>query len=82
MKMFLKIRSYKFDMLISDESIKERPDYNSWNNNNYYGYIKLNEQATVASLSDKLEVFAKKYTDENTKERFPLISYTRHPSKV
>ncbi len=63
---------YKFDILISDGSIKNRRDYNSWNYNNYYGFVKLNKQATVSSLNDKLEAFAKKYTDENTKERFTL----------
>nr|WKN35709.1 ABC transporter permease [Tunicatimonas sp. TK19036] len=63
---------YKFGILISDASITDRFDYNSWNNNNYYGFVKLRKQVDVASLVTKLEAFAKKHVAEETKERFVL----------
>ena len=63
---------YKFDVLISDQSIKDRSDYNSWNANDYYGFVKLTGQATVASLTDKLEAFVSKYAGEDSNEHFLL----------
>ncbi|MGB3780495.1 MAG: ABC transporter permease [Tunicatimonas sp.] len=63
---------YKFDLLISDASIKKRTKREGWQNNNYYGFIKLREYATPALLNSKLEAFAMKYIDANTKERFTL----------
>ncbi len=63
---------YKFNLLISDGSIKERTEREGWQNNNYYGFIKLRAYATPAALNDELEAFAKKYVDANTKERFTL----------
>ena len=67
---------YKFDMLISDGSIRDKAERESWHNNNYYGFIKLHKYATPASLNDKLEAFAKKHIDANTKERFTLYPIT------
>ena len=63
---------YKFDLLVSNESIKGLFDRDGWRNNNYYGFIKLREHATPSSLSNKLEAFAKKYMGEDTNERFLL----------
>ena len=63
---------YKFDMLISDGSIGDKVEQEGWSWNNYYGFIKLREQASPASVSNKLEAFAKKYQGEDTKERFTL----------
>ena len=65
---------YKFDMLVSDGSIKGKAEQEGWRMNNYYGFVKLREQATPASLNAKLEAFAKKYNGENTNERFTLYS--------
>ena len=63
---------YKFNMLISDGSIRDKAEQEGWSWNNYYGFIKLREQASPASVSNKLETFAKKYMGEDTNERFTL----------
>lgn len=63
---------YKFDILISDESIKDRSDYNSWNAFNYYSYVKLEKQVNISTLNDKLEALSKKYKGEETSQRFDL----------
>ena len=63
---------YKFDLLVSDGSIRDKAEREGWSWNNYYGFIKLREHAAPASLSNKLEAFAKKYTGEDTNERFTL----------
>ena len=63
---------YRFNMLISDGSIKDKAEREGWNNNNYYGFVKLREHVTPASLHDKLKAFAKKYQGKDTKERFTL----------
>ncbi len=63
---------YKFDLLISDGSIRDKAEREGWQMNNYYGFVKLREQATPASVSNKLEAFAKKYKGEETNERFTL----------
>ncbi len=63
---------YKFDLLISDASIKDKAEQEDWGWNNYYGFVKLREQVTPASVSNKLEAFAKKYMGEDTNERFTL----------
>nr|WKN35708.1 ABC transporter permease [Tunicatimonas sp. TK19036] len=55
---------YKFDMLISDESIKEQYENDDWNGFNYYSYIKLKPQASIAEVEDKLVGLSKKYLGE------------------
>ncbi len=63
---------YKFDMLISDASIRERTERESWSFNNYYGFVKLRKHTTPTALDGKLEAFAKKYMGKNPNERFVI----------
>ncbi len=65
---------YPFDMLISDESLKDRDDYDSWNAFNYYSYIKLDPSTAPSRLTDKLEKLSKKYLGEQSSLRFHLYS--------
>ncbi len=73
---------YKFNLLISDGSIEERTEREGWQNNNYYGFIKLRAYATPAALNDELEAFAKKYVRRQYERAFYALSDTRHSSTV
>lgn len=64
---------YKFDMIMSDESIKEQYESDGWNGFNYYSFLKLKEHVTLASLHDKLEDLSKKYLGEGNNMRFTLF---------
>ncbi|WPP50330.1 ABC transporter permease [Catalinimonas niigatensis] len=64
---------YKFDILLSDETIKDRFDYNNWDLSNYYSFVKLVPQASLSAVSGKLENLSKKYLSEGSMEFFYLI---------
>lgn len=57
---------YKFNLLISISTIKERTDDDGWGGNNYYTYIKVKEDADMVALSSKMPVFSKKYMGEES----------------
>ncbi len=65
--------NYKFDMLISDESIKAWYEQDDWNGFNYYSFLKLRPQASLAEIESKLEGLSKKYLGEKTTIRFDLF---------
>ncbi len=44
---------YSFDMLISDKTLAEGQDYNEWNWNNYYVYIKTDQKVNVPVFEAK-----------------------------
>lgn len=67
---------YRFDMLISDESIKDRWDYDGWNGFNYYSFIKLKSSSNLSEVEDKLLSLSKKYLGEETQMRFDLFPIT------
>jgi putative ABC transport system permease protein len=63
---------YKFDMMISDKSIVDRGDYNSWNAYNYYAFLVLDKKADLSTLQEKLDMVSKKYR-EDTDLHFSLF---------
>lgn len=67
---------YKFDMAISDKSIKDEFDYNNWDYNNYYAYLVMDANTDFEALQPKLNEIAKKYTGEDSNSQFDL-----HPIK-
>ncbi len=44
---------YSFDMLVSDKTLAEGQDYDSWNWNNYYVYLKSDKNIDLAELEVK-----------------------------
>lgn len=44
---------YSFDMLVSDKTLAEGQDYNSWNWNNYYVYLKSDHVLDLAVFETK-----------------------------
>lgn len=52
---------YKFNILLSNESIKERMERDGWNGFNYYSFVKLDEQADFGIVSNKVEALSKKF---------------------
>ncbi|MEK6480260.1 ABC transporter permease [Catalinimonas sp. 4WD22] len=67
---------YKFDMLISDESIKAQYESDDWNGFNYYSYLKLKEGTQLSDLDEKLEGLSKKYLGGDADIRFDLYPIT------
>ena len=58
----------QFEMLLSLVSFKNNNDgafLNSWNNDGFYSYIKLNQPSSAALVSEKLMELREKHTDEN-----------------
>ena len=64
---------YKFDVLISDKSIKDEFDYNSWDWNNYYSYILLDPYTDLEALKPQLAQLSKKYMGDNSNSQFDLF---------
>ncbi|MFA0964453.1 ABC transporter permease [Roseivirga sp. BDSF3-8] len=64
---------YKFDMIISDGSIKEIADDDAWSGFNYYGFVKLAPGTDPAHFDDKLVELSRKYIGENDPDRFVLF---------
>lgn len=63
---------YKFDMLISISSIKERVQADGWNGYNYYTYLLLDQQADLAGVRAQLPTLSRKYLGEDSKLVFNL----------
>lgn len=63
---------YKFDMAISDKSIKDEFDYNNWNYFNYYAYLILDDNMDFAALQPKLEQLSRKYLGDDSNSYFDL----------
>jgi putative ABC transport system permease protein len=57
---------YKFDIIMSDKSIVDRFDYNDWDWNNYYVYLRLVPEFDKAALDEKLAAITKKYEGEHS----------------
>lgn len=58
---------YKFDLLISFESVMENALEDAWNGFNYYTFIKLQEGADLEALKSRMPAISKKYlTEEST----------------
>ncbi|MEQ9442512.1 MAG: ABC transporter permease [Cyclobacteriaceae bacterium] len=67
---------YKFDMLMSDESIKEQYENDDWNGFNYYAYLKLKPQANIFEVKDKVDDLSRKYLGEEGSMGFNLFPIT------
>ncbi len=63
---------YKFDMLISDGSIREQVERDGWNGFNYYSFVKLRRNTGISDVDDKLPDLSKKYLGEERSTRFAL----------
>lgn len=63
---------YKFDMLMSISSIKERMNEEAWNAYNYYTFVKMNENADMAKIHAMLPALTKKYLNQETSLVFHL----------
>ncbi len=55
---------YKFDMLISFESIRERWERDEWGGFNYYTYIKVTEGSDMKALKTKMWALSEKYLSD------------------
>lgn len=64
---------YKFDMIISDPTMARRDDYTSWNWNNNYVYLKIDESTDLAVLRNKLRVIAKTNYGEESSSIFEIL---------
>ncbi|MEQ9376879.1 MAG: FtsX-like permease family protein [Imperialibacter sp.] len=63
---------YKFDMLMSISTIKDRLDDDAWNGYNYYTYVKLDQGADIENVRPLLPVLSKKYMGEESSLVFNL----------
>jgi len=63
---------YKFDILVSHISIKDRGDFTSWNANNYYGYVVLDATANYEIVNSKINQLSKKYLGDDTSSMFDI----------
>jgi len=66
---------YKFDIIISDPSIREFDDYQNWNYNNYYVYVQLEPGTETEHLASKVDDVYFKLFNHN-KERWELGKVT------
>ncbi len=67
---------YKFDILLSLNSIREILEREAWDAYNYYTYLEIDEKADFDLINSKLPDLAKKYLDEETTLRFNLQPVT------
>ena len=65
---------YKFDMLISFESITESANQDGWNGFNYYTYIKVREGTNMDALRARMPEISRKYLSDETTLFFNLQS--------
>lgn len=54
---------YKFNMLVSLNSIQSRLDDDGWRGFNYYTYVRLADDVDLPSLQAKMPVISKKFMD-------------------
>ena len=55
---------YQFDIMVSDKILSEGQDYDSWNWNNYYVYIKSFSGINKKELEDKINSLANAYIND------------------
>lgn len=68
---------YKFNMVMSLPSIKDRLENDGWNGYNYYTFLELQENTDIAAMDKKLVVIIKKYIeDDEISLRFNLQPVT------
>lgn len=67
---------YNFDILISHRTLEKRWDFTSWNANNYYGYVVLEEGAEYEQVNNKVRGLSQKYLGEETTSIFDISPVT------
>ena len=65
----------KFDMLISNPTFSFRYDFEKWNYNNHYVFVKLGPGANANQLPSKLEAIQRKYQYPDEDEGETLDEY-------
>lgn len=63
---------YKFDILVSMATLKQRMEEDDWSGYNYYTFIKLMVGADYAIVNEKLTPLSKKYIGSNANLIFTL----------
>ena len=67
---------YRFDMLVSDKTLKDEDDYQNWSYNNYMVYLKLKKGAVAGELNGKATAIIEKYKEYHGNVRLDI-----HPVK-
>lgn len=67
---------YKFEVLMSFATIKDRADEEGWRGYNFYTYVKLNEEADPLAVQEKLMAFPGKYLREELTLQFTMQPMT------
>lgn len=67
---------YKFDILLSISTIKDRIERDAWNGFNYYTYLKLDQNATLSKINELLPALSKKYIGDESSLVFNLQPVT------
>ncbi|MEM7110297.1 MAG: ABC transporter permease, partial [Bacteroidota bacterium] len=55
---------YDFDILLSDKTLADADDYENWNYNNYYVFLKLEKGADIDIVAEKANVVFRKFEDD------------------
>ncbi len=63
---------YRFQMLVSDKTLQEEEDYKSWNYNNYYVYLKLQNDSDLLAIHAKADEVIKNYEEETRWDIHPV----------
>lgn len=67
---------YRFDMLISLATMKDRLDDDAWNGFNYYTYLKLAKDADLEKVTALMPALSKKYIGEDPNLLFNIQPVT------
>ncbi|MEO9871885.1 ABC transporter permease [Ekhidna sp.] len=73
---------YSFNMLVSDKTLEEGQDYNNWDWNNYYVYLKSDREVDLAVLEAKANDAVNEHTNNLDKDENWKTNGTRldiHP---
>ncbi|MEM9329291.1 MAG: FtsX-like permease family protein [Bacteroidota bacterium] len=65
---------YRFQMLVSDRTLEDDDDYKSWNYNNHYIYVKLEQNANLINVQKKADEVIKKFDVEFRWDVHPITS--------
>lgn len=57
---------YYFDIIMSDRTLENRGDYNSWNNINYYNYLRIDPDFDRAAVQAKLDKIVEPHYDRES----------------
>ncbi len=63
---------YKYDMLISLNTLSDRGDWGGWNGFNYYTYLLIDSKADITGMRAQLPELSRKFIGEETSLYFNL----------